>query len=117
MAKGGYLGGRTIVSIWSLAKDAAQRRYQETTTDTSGNRKRRRKAKPRPQPVAGGAGRRCCPAPQWQAEPEASRQSKWHQEITKQAVASAVCVALSGSIGLSVNDEMLAQNPGGAHGI
>jgi hypothetical protein len=51
MAKGGYLGGGTIVSIWSLAKDAARRRFEETTADTSGNRKRRRKAKPQPQPV------------------------------------------------------------------
>ncbi len=51
MGRGGYTGGGTIVSIWSLAKDAARRRFEETTTDTSGNRKRRRKARPQPQPV------------------------------------------------------------------
>lgn len=46
VAKGGYLGGGTIVSIRSLALDAARRRFEETTSDTSGNRKRKTKAKP-----------------------------------------------------------------------
>ena len=47
MAKGGYLGGGTIVSIRSLAQDGARRRFEETTSDTSGNRKR----DPAPQPL------------------------------------------------------------------
>lgn len=54
MGRGGYTGGGTIISLWSLARADARRRFEETTTDTSGNRKRKskRNAAAAPQPVA-----------------------------------------------------------------
>lgn len=42
MGRGGYLGGGTIVSPWSLARDQARRRFEETTDDPSGRQPRRK---------------------------------------------------------------------------
>lgn len=41
MGRGDYLGGGTIVSPWSLARDQARRRFEETTDDPSGRQLRR----------------------------------------------------------------------------